>query len=54
MNPLLLAGNRMTSLFFTAGVLSFVSGQFILSTTLFGMAYLATNIKAAKAKTVRI
>jgi len=33
----------MTGLFFTAGILSFVSGQFVLSTLLFGAATL-TNL----------
>lgn len=37
-----------TGLFFTAGILGFVLGQFILSTMLFGMASLASNIQAAK------
>jgi len=54
MNPRLLTGSLITSAFFTAGFLSFVSGQTILSTTLFGAACLASNIKTVKAKPVRI
>ena len=33
----LLKDNQITGLFFTAGILCLVTGQFILSTTLFGM-----------------
>ncbi|WP_197492638.1 hypothetical protein [Methylomonas methanica] len=33
-----------TGLFFVTGVLSFMSGQFILSTLLFGAASLASNL----------
>lgn len=48
MNTRSLTGDLITGLFFTAGILNFVSGQFILSTTLFGMASLASNIQPAK------
>ncbi|WP_197488498.1 MULTISPECIES: hypothetical protein [Methylomonas] len=37
-----------TGLFFIGGVLSFVSGQFILSTMLFGTASLTANLRPAK------
>jgi hypothetical protein len=37
----------MTGLFFVSGVLSFISGQFILSTLLFGAASLASNLNPA-------
>jgi len=37
----------MIGLFFVTGVLSFVSGQFILSTLLFGSASLASNLNQA-------
>jgi hypothetical protein len=36
-----------TGLFFVAGILSFMSGQFILSTLLFGTASLASNLNLA-------
>jgi hypothetical protein len=36
-----------TGLFFVIGVLSFMSGQFILSTMLFGAASLASNLNLA-------
>jgi len=54
MNTHSLTSNLTTSSLYTAGLLSFVTGQFILSTTLFGMACLATNIKSAKAKPIRV
>jgi len=38
----------VTGLFFAVGIFSFVSGQFILSTMLFGMASLATNLQTSK------
>lgn len=37
-----------TSLFFSAGILGLLSGQFILSTMLFGMASLTANLPLAK------
>jgi hypothetical protein len=37
----------MTGLFFVAGILSFISGQFILSTLLFGAASLSSNLAIA-------
>lgn len=37
----------MTGLFFVTGALSFMSGQFILSTLLFGAASLASNLNPA-------
>ncbi|WP_197492629.1 hypothetical protein [Methylomonas methanica] len=37
----------MIGLFFVTGVLSFVSGQFILSTLLFGSASLTSNLNQA-------
>lgn len=37
-----------TGLFFVAGILSFVSGQFILSNMLFGTASLTANLQTAK------
>ena len=56
MNHDLLKGNLITGLFFTAGILSLVTSQFILSTALFGMACLAkaSNIRPAKLKPVRV
>ncbi|WP_446809298.1 hypothetical protein ACH50O_18905 [Methylomonas sp. 2BW1-5-20] len=36
-----------TGLFFVTGMLSFMSGQFILSTLLFGAASLASNLNPA-------
>jgi len=36
-----------TGLFFVTGVLSFMSGQFIMSTLLFGVASLASNMNVA-------
>ncbi|MGR8931324.1 MAG: hypothetical protein ACU836_11830 [Gammaproteobacteria bacterium] len=48
MNTYSLARNLMTGAFFIAGILSFVSREFILSTTLFGMSALANNIRSAK------
>lgn len=52
MNTRTLARDLTIAIFFFAGLLCFVSGQFILSTTLFGVASLASNIQPAK--TVRI
>ena len=52
MNKYLLTSDLITGVFFTAGILSFVTGQFIFSTTLFGMAALTSNIQ--KVKPVRI
>lgn len=52
MNNYSLANDLITALFFIAGVLTFVSSQFIFSTTLFGMAALISNIP--KLKSVRI
>lgn len=43
----------ITALFFTMGLFSLVSGQPILSTTLFGMACLASNVRPAKTKLMR-
>lgn len=37
----------MTGMFFVIGMLSFMSGQFILSTLLFGAASLASNLNLA-------
>jgi len=37
----------MTGLFFITGVLSFMSGQFIFSTLLFGVASLTSNLNLA-------
>lgn len=37
----------MTGLFFVSGVLSFISGQFIISTLLFGAASLSSNLNLA-------
>lgn len=37
-----------TGLFFVTGILSFLSGQFILSTMLFGTASLTANLQTAK------
>ncbi|CAD6882126.1 hypothetical protein [Methylomonas albis] len=37
----------MTGLFFVTGMLSFMSGQFILSTLLFGAASLTSNLNLA-------
>ncbi|MDD2758714.1 MAG: hypothetical protein PHH11_00310 [Methylomonas sp.] len=48
MNTHTVTGNLITGLFFAAGIFSFVSGQFILSTTLLGMASLIANIYSAK------
>lgn len=39
----------ITGLFFVTGVLSFMSGQFILSTVLFGAASVASNLNLAAA-----
>lgn len=36
-----------TGLFFITGVLSFMSGQFIMSTLLFGVASLTSNLNVA-------
>lgn len=49
-----LKGKLLAGVFFSVGVLSIVLGQFVLSTTLFGLACLATNIQPVKAKPVRI
>lgn len=38
----------MTGLFFTVGILSFMSGQFVLSTLFFGSASLSSNLEFAK------
>jgi hypothetical protein len=38
----------MTGLLFLAGLLSFVFGEFIMSTMLFGTASLASNLQTAK------
>ena len=38
-----------TGLFFLAGILSFVSGEFVMSTLLLGTASLASNLQSAKA-----
>jgi len=43
-----IAHTMITRAFFTVGILSLLTGQFILSTTLFGMASLAANIRQAK------
>lgn len=48
MNSHTLYRDVITGLLFIAGILGFVSGQFILSTMLFGMASLASNIQPAK------
>jgi|GEM_PF-917819 len=48
MNTNTLYRDVMTGLFFGAGILGFVSGQFILSTLLFGMASVISNIQPAK------
>ena len=37
-----------TGLFFLAGILSFVSGEFVISTMLFGTASLTSNLQAGK------
>lgn len=54
MNPHLLASNIVIGIFLITGMLSLVSGQFILSTNLFGMACLALNIQSSKPKRMRI
>jgi hypothetical protein len=41
--------NITASLFFLAGILSVVSGEFVLSTMLFGTASLTSNLRVAKA-----
>lgn len=38
-----------TGLLFLAGILSFVSGEFVMSTMLFGTASLTSNLQTAKA-----
>ncbi|MBD9355476.1 hypothetical protein [Methylomonas albis] len=38
----------VTGLFFTVGIFSFMSGQFVLSTMLFGAASLFSNLNVAK------
>ncbi|MCQ8182597.1 hypothetical protein NP603_15855 [Methylomonas sp. SURF-1] len=48
MNASTLYRDIATGLFVISGVLSFVSGQFILSTMLFGTASLTANLQAAK------
>lgn len=49
MNAPTLYRDVMTASFFMAGILAFVSGQFILSTLLFGAASLTTNLPSAQA-----
>jgi len=49
-----LASSLTSGLFFMAGIFVFVSGEFILSSTLFGMACLASNIQASKPKPARV
>lgn len=39
----------MTGLFFLAGILSFVSGEFVMSAMLFGTASLTSHLQSAKA-----
>lgn len=39
--------DMLTGLFFVTGMLSFMSGQFILSTLLFGAASLTSNLNRA-------
>jgi hypothetical protein len=48
MNTNTLYRDVTTALFFGAGILGFVSGQFILSTLLFGMSSVVSNIQPAK------
>lgn len=38
----------MTKLFLVTGILSFMSGQFVASTFLFGMSFLSNNLILAK------
>ncbi|WKJ89227.1 hypothetical protein QZJ86_14495 [Methylomonas montana] len=38
----------VTGLFFATGIFSFVSGQFVISTMLFGAASLSSNLDVAK------
>ncbi|WFP51940.1 hypothetical protein PL263_07875 [Methylomonas sp. EFPC3] len=38
----------VTGLFFTTGIFSFMSGEFVLSTLLFGAASLASNLSVVK------
>ncbi|WP_269059633.1 hypothetical protein [Methylomonas sp. LL1] len=38
----------MTGLFFVTGIFSFMSGQFVMSTLLFGTASLTSNLNLAK------
>lgn len=38
----------VTGLFFSAGMLSFMSGEFVLSTLFFGSASLSSNLQFAK------
>lgn len=48
MNTSTLYRDVVTGSCFLAGILAFVSGQFILSTLLFGMASLTSNLPVAK------
>jgi hypothetical protein len=48
MNTTTLYRDIITGLFFAAGIVGFAFGQFILSSMLFGMASLASNIQPAK------
>lgn len=48
MNNPMLYRDLMTAACFAAGILAFVSGQFILSTLLFGMASVASNFRSVK------
>ncbi len=38
----------VTGLFFIAGILSFMSGEFVLSTMLFGAASISSNLEFAR------
>ena len=48
MNTHTLQRDVVTGLFFVAGIFGFVSGEFIVSTMLFGMASLTSNLQTAK------
>lgn len=54
MNTHSLASSLSSALFSIAGIFVFVSGEFILSSTLFGMACLASNVQAPKPKPARV
>jgi len=42
----------LTGIFFTTGIFGFVSGEFVLSTLLFGAASISSNLGADVAKPV--